>query len=67
MGKIKKEPKKNTDALRERLSKIDGLSPEQVQHMVDNGVADDIHVVETFYRITGQAAQAVVEAFKEVG
>lgn len=78
MGKVKEEekpkewpvkrvvddwPPKST--LLDRLAKIDGLTLQQAEEMALHGVPDDLFVIQTKYRITGQAAQEALKVFEE--
>lgn len=59
------QPKWDKEALREALSKVEGVNEEIVSHAVEYGVPDDAYVVQTFYRVSGPAAEAIIKAFKE--
>ena len=55
----------NFEMLVKKLSTIDGINLEQAEHMAMYGVADDVYTVQTFYRISGQAAESAIKVFKE--
>lgn len=61
-----KEKADNTELLAELL-KIDGVSEELANHMIEHGVPDDSFTVQTFYRVTSLTADAVIEVFKREG
>ena len=59
------QPRLDEKALREALSKIEGVDEEIITHAVTYGVVDDAYVVQTVYRVTSTTAEAIIKAYKE--
>lgn len=58
-------PKWDKAKVKESLLKIEGVSEDIANHAAVHGVVDDVYVVQSFYRVSGTTAEAMIKTFKE--